>query len=96
MKSGARTLKPTYGLPTESISIKETRIFINFDIQHSKLGRPFRLFGLKVNQSMPDRWINKVLKSHWIYEFKYLDEQGGCFDVEIDYYDNFYKLVKKP
>jgi hypothetical protein len=75
--------------------IKETPILINLETQISNLGRPFRMFGTRVNNEMPERWVNKVLKYHWTYEFKYLDEQGGYFDVEIDYNDNFFKLTKR-
>jgi hypothetical protein len=90
-----KALKPTYGLPTASISINQTKIFLNFDTQYSKLGRPFRWSGIRKNMQVPEKWINKELKSHWIYEFKYLDEQGGFFDVEIDYNEKFYRLTKK-
>ena len=93
-KSGAKALKPTSGLPLASISIKETKIFLHFEPQISNLGRPFRWFGLKINLEFPEKWVNKEAKHHWIYEFKYLDEQGGYFSVEIDYNDNFYKLKK--
>lgn len=59
--------------------------------QEGKLGRPFRLsqIGKKTNQS---KWINRVEKFEWIAEFKYLDEQGGTFKIEIDFYDKIKKL----
>ena len=69
-------------------------MILNFNpqiIQEGKLGRPFRLLqiGKKNNQS---KWINKVEKFEWIAEFKYLDEQGGTFKIEIDFYDKIKKL----
>jgi hypothetical protein len=45
---------------------------------------------------MPEKWIDKVLKYHWIHIFKYLDEQGGFFEVEIGYNDEFISLTKSP
>lgn len=79
----------------EHIKIKETKIYLNFETQISKLGRPFRLSGTKKNSQLPEKWIDKVLKNHWIHSFIYLDEQAGFFEVEIDYYDNFVSLTKK-
>jgi len=43
---------------------------------------------------MPEKWINKVTHWHWVHSFKYLDEQGGFFEIEIDYNNNFVKLEK--
>ena len=77
------------------IKIKETKIYLNFETQISKLGRPFRLSGTRKNLQLPEKWIDKVLKNHWIHSFIYLDEQGGFFEVEIDYNDNFVSLNKK-
>jgi hypothetical protein len=72
----------------------ETYIFLNFETQISKLGRPFRLSGTKKNLQLPEKWIDKDLKNHWIHSFKYLDEKGGFFEVEIDYNDKFISLTK--
>jgi hypothetical protein len=49
---------------------------------------------MRKNLQVPEKWVNKEAKNHWIYDFKYLDEKGGYFSVEIDYNDNFYKLIK--
>jgi len=79
----------------EKIKINsETTINLNFETQISKLGRPFRLSGVKKNLQLPEKWVDKVLKNHWIYSFIYLDEQGGFFEIEIDYNDKFLKLTK--
>jgi hypothetical protein len=72
----------------------ETYIFLNFEIQISKLGREFRLSGTRKNLQLPEKWVGKDLKNHWIHSFKYLDENGGFFEIEIDYFDNFLKLTK--
>jgi hypothetical protein len=93
-KSDQKELKPTSGLPLASISIKETKILLHFETQISNTGRPFRLSGMRKNLQVPEKWVNKEAKNHWVYEFKYLDEQGGYFSIEIDYNDNFYKLMK--
>jgi len=71
----------------------ETYIFLNFETQISKLGRPFRLSGTRKNLQLPEKWIGKDLKNHWIYSFKYLDD-FSFFEVEIDYNDKFISLTK--
>jgi len=84
----------TPGTLSDAILIKETPIFLNFETQISKLGRPFKLSGTRKNLQMPEKWINKVTHWHWVHSFKYLDEQGGFFEIEIDYNNNFVKLEK--
>jgi hypothetical protein len=80
----------------EKIKINsETTIFLNFETQISKLGREFRLSGTRKNLQLPEKWIDKVLKNHWIYSFIYLDERGGFFEIEVDYNDKFLKLTKQ-
>jgi hypothetical protein len=82
-------------LQMEKIKINsETYIFLNFETQTSKLGRPFRLSGIRKNLQLPPKWVNKIEKHHWIYSFIYLDERGGFFEIEVDYADNFLKLTK--
>ena len=81
-------------MATEIKITKDLSIKLNFDTQISKLGRSFRQSGLKKNSQLPSKWIDKVEKWHWIYSFKYLDEKGGFFEVEIDYNDKFVKLTK--
>jgi hypothetical protein len=79
----------------DQIKINETtNISINFETQISKLNRPFRLSGTRKNLNLPEKWIDKVLKNHWIHSFKYLDAQGGFFEIETDYNDNFVNLNK--
>ena len=76
----------------QSITIKTTRINLNFETQVSPNGRPFRLSGTSKNLQQPSKWIDRVERWHWIHHFKYLDEQGGFFSFEFDYND---KLIGK-
>jgi len=79
----------------EKIKInKDTTINLNFETQTSKLGRPFRLSGTRYNLQLPTKWIDGMERRHVIHQFIYLDEQGGYFDVEVDYYSKFVSLVK--
>jgi hypothetical protein len=78
-----------------SIKFKNQTIFLDFNIQYSPLNRPFRLSGTRKNLQLPEKWVDKVLKNHWIHSFKYLDERGGFFEIEIDYNDKFLKLIKR-
>jgi len=57
-------------------------------------GRPFRLSGTRKNSQLPSKWIDKTERWHWIHSFKYLDEQGGFFEIEIGYNNEFIKLEK--
>jgi hypothetical protein len=72
---------------------KET-LQLHFNIQEGNLGRPFRQSGLRKNSQLPSKWIDKVERWHWVYSFKYLDERGGFFEVEIDYNNKFLRLNK--
>lgn len=67
--------------------------FNTFDIQEGKLGKPFRQSSVRRNGQIPPKWIDRVEKYHWIYLFKYVNEDG-FFEVEIDYYGKIIKVNK--
>lgn len=94
MKSGQKISNVTCGQVSELILIGQTRVFLNFETQISKLGREFRQSGLRKNSQLPAKWIDRVEKWHWIYSFIYLDEVGGFFEVEIDYDNKFLNMKK--
>ena len=60
-----------------------------FETQVSPSGRPIRLSAISKNLQVPAKWVDKVLKYHWIYTFRYLDKQDGFVSFEFDYLDNF-------
>ena len=91
MKLEAKPSSVTRGQDSESILIKQTRIFLNFETQISKLGRPFRLSETKI---FDGKWIGKEMKYKTIHTFKYLDEEGGFFEIELGYNNEFIKLEK--
>ena len=73
-------------------AISLNKIKLNLDIseiQISPNGRPIRLSGISKNLQVPEKWINNTIKWHWIYTFRYLDEQDGFVSFEFDYLDNF-------
>lgn len=72
----------------------KTEILITDEPQIGTKGDRFRLSGISKNIERPSIWLNRMEHWHWIYHFRYLDKFGG-FMVEIDYYDNFFKLTKK-
>ena len=76
----------------KSLKIGSQTINLNFETQYGSLGRPFRLSGTAYNLKMPEKWINGAYKHHVIHTFIYLDEKGGTFDIELDYYE---KVLKK-
>lgn len=65
-------------------------LILNFESQfYQKEKRPIRLSAISKNLQVPAKWIDKVLKYHWIYTFRYLDKQDGFVSFEFDYNDKF-------
>lgn len=72
---------------------KTTSVLIDtFDWQTSPQGHKFRLSGLRKNSQIPSKFINGMMRWHWIYRFFYEDDKE--FYIEIDYYDKFVSMVK--
>lgn len=71
------------------VTLHKINLNLNFETQTSPSGRPIRLSAISKNLQVPVKWIDKVLKYHWIYTFIYLDEQGGLVSFEYDYNDKF-------
>jgi hypothetical protein len=75
---------------------KENRIYTDLRLQSAPSGRPFRLIGLTKETRKPSKRIDKSEHWHWILEYRYTDTthlQEG-FNIEIDYYDNFFSFEK--
>ena len=77
------------------LNIKGTIINLNFETQISKLGRPFRFSGVRLCADEPSIWINKQLTHKAIYDFKFLDKQGGFISFKMDYHNVFEKVVNE-
>ncbi len=71
------------------ILLNKIKLNLNFETQTSPSGRPIRLSAISKNLQVPAKWIDKVLKYHWIYTFRYLDKQDGFVSFEFDYLDKF-------
>lgn len=69
-------------------------IKIGYGIQVGSLGRPFENIGCRKNLQLPPKWIDKTEHWHWIYTFRYRDETGGGFEIEIDYNGSFVGIKK--
>lgn len=67
--------------------------FNTFDIQEGKLGKPFRLSRVSINTDKPSKWLKRVEKHHWLYLFKYIEEDK-FFEVETDYNGKIIKVNK--
>jgi len=76
---------------SEILKFKNLELKLDDSIQTSPNGRPFRLSGIERVDN--EKWIGKVLKSHWIYKFIFLDKKGGFINFEFDYYDKFVKVI---
>ena len=72
------------------IKIGATDIKLTMDVQTSTDGRPFRISG--VSKKGIEKWVDGVLKHHWVYSFKYLDD-GTFFTIEIDYNNKFVEFI---
>lgn len=62
--------------------------------QVGKLGRPFKMVGIKKNEEAPTKFIGGDFKSHWIYIYQYSDD-CSLFKIEFDYYGNIFKVIKQ-
>ena len=67
---------------------------LNFETQISPSNRPMRLSGTSKNLQVPEKWIDKTFKNHWLYHFIFLDEKAGIITFEFDYNNNFVGIVK--
>ena len=85
----------------QKITIKEHNkedhtLFLNFESKNYN-NRPLRLSGIAKNATFAPKWIeiNKkpTLKYHWIYTFRYLDNQDGFVSFEFDYNDKFLHIL---
>jgi len=80
-------------MKTEIINIKGFKIKINFDPQISKNGKEIRLSGIAKNCQVPQKYVDKTFKNHWIYTFRYIGTTD-FISFEFDYYDKFIGIVK--
>ena len=71
------------------ITLNKIKLNLNFEPQTSPSRRPIRLSGIGKNLQVPEKYINKAYKNHWIYTFRYLDEKDGFVSFEFDYNDKF-------
>ena len=74
----------------EHLTIKNQKIYLHFEPQVGTNKREFKCIGHKINEEFPSKWSNtkKVFCFHWIYTFKYLDNDE-VFELEFDYNDEF-------
>ena len=61
--------------------------------QVGKLGRSFKMVGIKRNDDMPTKFVNRDIKHHWVYTYQYTDD-GSCFKIEFDYFGKVFKVLK--
>jgi hypothetical protein len=76
-----------------AIFLNKIKLNLNFETQLSPSGRPIRLSAISKNLKVPAKWVKEnnknVLKYHWIYTFRYIDDQDGFVSFEFDYNDKF-------
>lgn len=71
---------------------KNNKIYTDLRTQTSPQGHEFKLSSIRKDLTKPEKWVNGVVKWHWIYLFYYSDGKG--FEVELDYNDKFVQLTK--
>jgi hypothetical protein len=70
------------------------KLHLTFDEQISPNGRPIRLSGIAKNLQVPEKFINKSFKNHWIYTFRFLDKDDEFISFEFDYNNKFVNVIK--
>jgi hypothetical protein len=75
------------------LNIKGIKLNLNFEEQLSPQGRPIRLSGISKNLKMPEKYVDKSYKNHWIYTFRYLGTDS-FISFEFDYYGKFVGVKK--
>jgi len=78
----------------EYLIIKNQKIGVHLDPQVGLNNRPFRMIATYINENVNQKWSNlkKAFCYHWIYTFKYLDNDE-VFELEFDYNDNFVRKL---
>ena len=72
----------------EFIKVKDTKIYLNNEIQYSKSKRQFKYVGTKRKATLPEKYINGGYKSHWLYAIRYIDTDETVL-FEFGYEDQF-------
>jgi hypothetical protein len=72
----------------DTINIKGFKLNLNFEPQLSKNGKEIRLSGIAKNCQVPEKWVDKSYKSHWIYTFRYIGTETFV-SFEFDYLNKF-------
>lgn len=78
------------------ITVSKHRIYLNFDTQISKNGRPFRLSGISLVLTKPAVWIDNRPHHGTIYTFRYLDVDSEFFAYEFDPNGGFLHKLQPP
>lgn len=77
----------------DTININGFKLSLNFDVQLSKNGKEIRLSGIAKNCKVPEKYIDKSYKSHWIYTFRYIGTDNFV-SFEFDYYGKLVGAIK--
>lgn len=72
-----------------TLNISGFELQLNLESQLSKNGKLIRLSGIEKLEN--DKFINGILKNHWIYIFRYVGTDLFV-KFEFDYNDKFVKI----
>lgn len=78
----------------QTLNIKGFKLNLNFEPQLTPQGKEVRLSGISKNLKLPEKWVNKELKHHWIYTFRYIGTDK-FISFEFDYNGNFFNVIKQ-
>lgn len=78
-----------------AIFVQNHKINLNFEVQTSKNGRPFRLSGISLVTTKPAVWVSelKAYRHGTIYTFRYLDVDSEFFGFEFDAFNKFIQKI---
>ena len=70
-------------------TVENQVIFLNKLETQKFNNKPMRLSGSRMNATHPQKYINGMYMHHYFHTFKYLDEEGGLFEIEVDYENKY-------
>lgn len=76
------------------IKVKDQKLYLHFEPQTAPSGRLFRHSGIRKDLTKPEKWLDGMYCSCYIYTFIYLDNKE-IFEFYFEYQDQFSHKIKK-
>ncbi len=76
----------------EKINVNGFYLNLNLETQPSKNGKLIRLSAIGKITTKPQKYIDKMYRSHWYYEFRYVGTETFV-KFEFDYFNKFVGII---